>query len=126
MASLTSAKIVGGANMPFKIGDKVRIAKIGSIDWLPIMDIFIGKIGTIAVVMNDCGDSKIGKYTGYFLEGHLGVYIFCEDSLELADRRCAPMNKCPRCNGELYTKDSQDPFTGEKLTIQKCKNCGWC
>jgi hypothetical protein len=33
---------------------------------------------------------------------------------------------CPRCNGELIKKESEEPFTGRKFIIDKCKDCGWC
>ena len=32
-----------------------------------------------------------------------------------------PDSFCPRCNGELY--DKQTEYCG---TIKKCKDCGWC
>ena len=34
--------------------------------------------------------------------------------------------KCPRCNGKLIKKEAEEPFTGKKYTIDKCKDCGWC
>jgi hypothetical protein len=33
---------------------------------------------------------------------------------------------CPRCNGKLIKKEAEEPFTGKKYSIDKCKNCGWC
>jgi hypothetical protein len=33
---------------------------------------------------------------------------------------------CPRCNGALFKKEAEEPFTGKKYMIDKCSSCGWC
>jgi hypothetical protein len=43
----------------------------------------------------------------------------------LADDSPTAHNPCPRCKGELIKKESESIF-GEKYSVKKCNNCGYC
>jgi hypothetical protein len=91
-------------------------------------------IGQTAKVVNYVG---IGEFYNYIIVEWLDPK-FCNyttggwlpDRFELVgkDQSDATTNIsfCPRCNGELIKKESEEPFTGRKYMIDKCKDCGWC
>ena len=114
----------------FKVGDRVKVARKGSIDWAGAMDKFVGG-EYIIISCENCGQPK---YEGYIIGEQGGSYVldyyFCVDSLELAVE-VQPVKEilCPRCGSKTIKKTGQGLlFSGDEYDVIKCANkkCGWC
>jgi hypothetical protein len=83
--------------------------------------------------------SKVGyveTVQGIFVDGDGQTYFSLSDGSCRWVCRCVLVEEihtsiktilsCPRCNGELVNKEAEEPFTGKKYMIDKCKDCGWC
>ncbi len=103
----------------FKVGDKVKLINA---------DGLMAKIGATAIVVGYLESNKdFGLY--YIdinwihdsLSGEQSDGGYYADVFEVVPTEEIIKNNCPRCNKELY--DKQTEYCG---TIKKCKSCGWC
>jgi hypothetical protein len=112
---------VVGADMKFKVGDKVRI--IQDCSYLCVAEVY-GGLGMEGEVVSITYSINVwsSKFTN-----ESKTWSFKEENLELRDNVSVAVtpithvNHCPRCNGELYEKKTE--YCG---IVIKCKKCGWC
>ena len=110
--------------MSFKIGDKVKV----------IQDCSYFSVGEDSGALGMMGVVTVEGSTAYRVKLENGnEWIFQPHTLKLVDddqRSSVPVqpshSSCPRCNNLLVSKSSQDPFTGQTYSVNKCPNCGWC
>ena len=108
--------------MKFKIGDKVKIIQDCSYISVNEKDGGLGMEGEVVDI-----DYSITVWSSQFTSISK-TWLFREVNLELRDSVAVVsitpithVNRCPRCNGELYEKKTE--YCG---IVTKCKKCGWC
>ena len=133
----------------FQVGDSVKIVRKGTIDWVPGMDFFIGRIGKVISAQRlRCAK---GSYIGYSLQDNKEYFgwDFCEDSLEWTDNLSKTI--CPKCGSEKIHCILEATITAEikeliidddngvvgvipgktintkrsSYPVAYCTNCGW-
>ena len=129
----------------FNSGDKV-IVKFKNTSyqyWDPVMDNLVGQEVTYfkPIGTNNCfilHDSGIDQYyssgtheNGWYitevcLELVCSIGSIKQDTTDHIYSSGSSIPQCPRCNGKLIKKEAEEPFTGKKYMIDKCKDCGWC
>ena len=83
--------------------------------------------GVVSLIAGEC-ESKIINGKNYTKDNWMTEPITAKVLALGRDKTISgsQLSSCPRCNGKLEEKETENLFATEKFTIKKCASCGWC